>query len=73
MTELVNRLRHIAKLVGFDLGPLLNEAADEIEKLRDQPQYLSGCLHPGNEPNSCQHEGGCQSEACVHYGKEPRS
>jgi N6-adenosine-specific RNA methylase IME4 len=30
--ELVSRLRHMAKLVGFGLGNLLNEAADEIER-----------------------------------------
>jgi hypothetical protein len=30
---------------------------------------LTGCLHPGNEPNSCQYEGKCQSVACNHYGK----
>lgn len=32
--DLVLRLRHMAKLLGFDLPALLNEAADEIERLR---------------------------------------
>jgi len=29
MTDIVERLRHMAKLLGFDLLPLLSEAADE--------------------------------------------
>ena len=36
---------------------------------RVQPQSLTGCLHPGNEPNSCQYEGQCLSVACNHHGK----
>jgi hypothetical protein len=34
-----------------------------------QPESLTGCLRPGNEPKSCQYEGGCQSEACDHWNK----
>ncbi len=37
-TDIVKRLRHMAKLLGFDLPALLTEAADEIEKLRAQLQ-----------------------------------
>jgi hypothetical protein len=40
---------------------------------KEQPEYLSGCLHPGNEPNSCQHEGQCLSAACNHNGKTWRA
>lgn len=35
----------------------------------NNPQSLSGCLHPGNEPKSCQYEGQCLSVACNHNGK----
>jgi hypothetical protein len=37
-----------------------------------QPEALTGCLHPGNEPKSCQYEGKCISHACDHYGKTER-
>ena len=33
-----------------------------------QPQSLTGCLHPIGQL-SCHNQGGCQSEACVHYNK----
>lgn len=32
--DIVERLRHMAKLLGYDLPDLLGEAADEIERLR---------------------------------------
>jgi hypothetical protein len=32
--DIVARLRHMARLLGFDLPVLLNEAADEIDRLR---------------------------------------
>ncbi len=65
MTDLVERLRHMAKLVGFDLAPLLNEAADRLSAA--QPQYLSGCLRGGACHGTC--HGTCQSTACTNYGK----
>ena len=34
-----------------------------------QPQFLSGCLHPGDHPEGCQRKGSCQSMACKHAGK----
>jgi hypothetical protein len=37
-----------------------------------QPEALTGCLHPGNEPKSCQYEGKCVGYACNHYGKTER-
>jgi hypothetical protein len=40
-----------------------------IDALPAAAQYLSGCLHPGNEPKSCQYEGQCLSTACNHNGK----
>ena len=40
MTVPTERLRHLAMLVGFDLAPILNEAADEIDLLRDRLKYM---------------------------------
>ena len=40
MTVPTERLRHLAMLVGFDLAPILNEAADEIDLLRDRLEYM---------------------------------
>ena len=34
MTDIVERLRHFAKLVGYDLAPLLAQAAEIIEQYR---------------------------------------
>ena len=32
--EIVGRLRHFGKLFGYDVKPLFEDAADEIERLR---------------------------------------
>lgn len=41
MTDIVERLRHLAKLLGFDLTATLNEAADEIARLRAALQFVA--------------------------------
>ena len=59
-------------------GKILDAVNDNAERqvavvkrwnTRAQPQFLSGCLHPGDHPEGCQRKGSCQSMACKHAGK----
>jgi hypothetical protein len=42
VSDIVIRLRHMAKALGFDLPALLNDAADEIERLRASVAQSTG-------------------------------
>ena len=38
--EIVGRLRHFGKLFGYDVKPLFEDAASEIERLREENRKL---------------------------------
>ena len=39
--EIVSRLRHFGKLCGYDIKPLFEDAAAEIEQLRAALQFIA--------------------------------
>ena len=51
MADIVQRLRHLAKLLGLDLPAILNEAADEIERLRKDIERLQSLAESMGEDN----------------------